>query len=316
MIPVLFYGTPDIARTCLAALLADSRYTVKAVVTQPDRPTGRKQIRTPSPVKLLAEERGIALLQPERIKKNPAEFAAAVAAIGSFDIAVVVAFGQILPESTLALPRCGSLNLHASLLPRWRGAAPIQRAIMAGDQETGVDLMQMDAGLDTGAVLASKRIAIENDDTAGLMHDKLAAAGASIIVENLEAVVAGRLKPVPQTTEGVTYADKITDADGVIEWNRPARLVSCQIRGLSPRPGAYTFLDGKRIKLFDCSVVDAPVSAGPGTLISASSEGLTIACSPGSLLARTVQVEGKSRVSVNEFLKGNALAAGLQFKGV
>lgn len=313
MIPILFYGTPEIARICLKALLEDSRYQVRGIVTQPDRPVGRKQILTPSPVKSLGLEHGIPVIQPERLKRNMAEFSAAVSALGPLEIAVVVAFGQILPEAALQIPRCGSLNLHASLLPRWRGAAPIQRAIMADDLETGVCLMQMDAGLDTGAVFNSRTIRISQSTTAGLLHDQLAATGAELITSNLASIVAGEIKSVPQSTEGVTYAEKITDRDALINWDRPAKLVSCQIRGLAPRPGAYTFLGTKRLKIFNCSADLLPVSSLPGCLHALSDDSLTIACNPGTLRIDELQLEGKTRVSVADFVKGNVLSTGFHF---
>lgn len=311
MISVLFYGTPEIAAISLRALLDTSDISVKGVITQPDRPTGRKQILTPSPVKDLALQAGIPVLQPERIKKSESAFIAEVKNLGEIDIAIVVAFGQILPEAVLNIPRCGSLNLHASLLPRWRGAAPIQRSIMAGDSETGVCLMKMDVGLDTGAVFASKKISITAKDTAGTLHDAIAHTGASLIVDNLAAIVAGKLNAVPQAREGVTYAEKISDADSIINWQRSAEEIACQIRGLAPTPGAYTRLDGKRLKIFECRANCTSVqNFTPGQVCFKNNQSFSIACGSGSLEALQVQIEGKKRTNCEEFLRGTAVAIG------
>ncbi len=315
MISVLFYGTPEIAAISLAALLKEKDIRVGCVVTQPDRPTGRKQVLTPSPVKALALENNIHVVQPERIKRSERDFIATINRIGKFDIAVVVAFGQILPEAVLTIPRCGSLNLHASLLPRWRGAAPIQRAVMAGDLETGVCLMQMDAGLDTGAVYASTKIDILPHDTSSSVHDAIAHAGARLICKKLSDIVSGSLRAVPQSNEGVTYAQKITDADSLIDWNNSAEAISCQIRGLSPRPGAFTYIDGKRLKLFSPSAEIKPENeTAPGVIASVAADSITIGCGSGALTIREAQIEGKKQMPIAEFLKGNPLTPGTAFK--
>ena len=311
MISVLFYGTPEIAAISLRALLEAPGIAVKGVVTQPDRPTGRKQILTPSPVKELASHSGIPVLQPERIKKNEAAFIREVSTLGDIDIAIVVAFGQILPKSALDLPRCGSLNLHASLLPRWRGAAPIQRAIMAGDSETGVCLMKMDIGLDTGAVFSYKKIPITATETAGTLHDAIARTGAALIVDTLPAIVSGKLSATPQADEGVTYAEKITDKDSIINWQRSAEQIACQIRGLAPSPGAYSRLEGKRLKIFECRANTAPVgNFVPGQVCLSSNRSFSVACGSGSLEAFEVQIEGKKRTNCEEFLRGTAMPIG------
>ena len=310
-ISLLFYGTPKIAEICLHALLVDQRYDVRAVVTQPDRPLGRKQIVTPSLVKALAVSRNIPVIQPENIRNDPQSFAAQIAQYGPFDSAVVVAFGQILPTEALEIPRAGSLNLHASLLPRWRGAAPIQRAIMACDSETGVCLMRMEAGLDTGAVFASATIPISDQDTAATIHDALALTGAELICAHLTEIVMGNLVAVPQSVQGVCYAKKITDSDCLIEWNTNAQTICAQIRGLSPTPGAFTYVQGKRLKIFSAKISSSsPLPSPPGTILE-SDTALKIACREGAILLTEVQLEGKKRVLISEFIKGNQLATGL-----
>ncbi len=310
MIRLIFYGTPEIAAVSLKSLLSEKDISIKAVITQPDRPVGRKQLLTPSPVKAIALEQGLPIIQPERIKRTEQEFISSLNALGEIDAAVVVAFGQILPQAVLDVPRKGSINLHASLLPRWRGAAPIQRAIMAGDEKTGVCLMQMDAGLDTGPVFAEKEIAIDPSDTAQSLHDKIAADGARLIVENIRAIVAGTLRAIPQPAEGVTYAEKISDADSLIDWNNSAHAISCQTRGLSPFPAAFSYLNDKRIKLFDCTPA-AAAGLPPGTISGVATDSFTVSCgASSSLIVRGVQIEGKKRVSAEEFLRGNPLPIG------
>jgi methionyl-tRNA formyltransferase len=308
---LLFYGTPKIAETCLNALLNDQRYNVRAVVTQPDRPLGRKQVVTASPVKVLAESHHIPVIQPENIKKATKEFITQVAEFGPFDFAVVVAFGQILPIEVLNIPRIVSINLHASLLPRWRGAAPIQRAIMANDKETGVCLMQMDAGLDTGAVYARTKIVISNDDNAATIHDALADSGAQLLCSDLIKIASGELTAIPQASEGVSYAKKISDSDCLIDWSASAQTICAQIRGLAPIPGAFTYLQGKRLKIFLAEPsYTTPTPSAPGTILESHTT-MRIACGEQTILIKEVQIEGKKRVSISEFLKGNQLPAGL-----
>ena len=303
MTSLIFYGTPEIAAISLARILEESDLKVVAVITQPDRRAGRKQIITPSPVKVLATERGIPVLQPERIKRSSTEFVRSLQAFGDIDIAVVVAFGQILPTEVLSAPRAGSINLHASLLPRWRGAAPIQRAIMAGDAETGVCLMNMEAGLDTGAVYAEEHITISESDDAKSLHDKIASVGARLIVDKIRSIACGEMTARPQSTIGVTYAEKITDADALIDWTRTSKQISCTIRGLSPHPGAHTFLSGKRLKLFSCTATEGSAFSA-GEIAAVNRDSISIRCGEGTLIVREVQIEGKKRVAVEEFLRG------------
>ncbi|MFM1847783.1 MAG: hypothetical protein RL417_1257 [Pseudomonadota bacterium] len=306
---IVFFGTPDFAAIGLRALLEIPALEVAAVVTQPDRPAGRGNKMHPSPVKVLAAERGISVLQPERIRKNEGEFLAALSALGPFEIGVVIAFGQILPEAVLHLPRHGCINVHGSILPRWRGAAPIQRAIMSGDRETGVCLMEMEAGLDTGPVFSEHRLPINPDDTFGSLHDKLAAAGAMLLKSDLLRIIGGALCSTPQATEGITYAQKVLGTDQIIDWSRSAVDIAQQIRGLDPVPGATTFLDGKRLKLFSPEVSLSPSPLTPGE-IGVFNGQLSIGCGNGILSPREVQPEGKRRMSVREWLNGVQFAPG------
>lgn len=309
-IRILFFGTPDFAAVGLETLLDMPGATVAAVITQPDRPAGRGSKLQASPVKILASKRGVPVIQPERMKKHEADFLAAAAPFGPFDIGVVIAFGQILPQAVLDLPRRGCLNVHGSLLPRWRGAAPIQRALIAGDAETGVGLMQMEAGLDTGPVFSETRITIARDETFKSLHDKLAAAGAALLRRDLADIAAGGRTAAPQSESGVTYAHKITAADQLIDWTRSAAAVDALIRGFDPVPGAYTFLDGRRLKLFQPRIVPAPPGAAPGAA-AAHDGSLIITCGRDAIAPAEVQPEGKKRMPTADWLRGAGLAPGL-----
>ena len=240
-----FMGTPDFAVPCLDALVA-AGHGIAAVYTQPPRQAGRGRKPRPSPVQMAAERHGFEVRTPLSLKDAGEQ--AAFAAL-NLDAAVVVAYGLMLPKPVLAAPRLGCLNIHASLLPRWRGAAPIQRAIMAGDPETGVTIMQMDEGLDTGPMLLRESIAIAADETAGTLHDRLAELGARLIVDALEGLAAGRLRATPQPADGAVYAAKLTRADEVIDWRRSADEIARQVRALSPAPGAWFAAKGERIKV-------------------------------------------------------------------
>ncbi|MBN8549833.1 MAG: methionyl-tRNA formyltransferase [Deltaproteobacteria bacterium] len=307
-IRVVFFGTPEFSADCLRELLNSPRYTVTAVVTQPDREAGRGKKLTPSPVKLVAVERNIPVLQPSSVKKNLSGFLTELSAFGPFDIGVVVAFGQILPQQLLDTPRCGCVNVHASLLPRWRGAAPIQRAIMEGDAETGVCLMHMEAGLDTGAVYSVRKIPIESDDTSASLFKKLAQLGATQLREDLSRITSGELKAVPQPESGVTYAKKIPNDEAHINWNLDAHHISRCIRGLNPAPGAFTQLRGLRLKIFSATPKSASVPpAQPGAVSRLTTETLEVVCGTGILSLEEVQLEGKRRMPIAEFLRGGSI---------
>ncbi|HVK33801.1 MAG TPA: methionyl-tRNA formyltransferase [Burkholderiaceae bacterium] len=266
---VAFAGTPEFAAVALRRLI-DARFTVPLVLTQPDRPAGRGLKLQPSAVKRVAQAHGLALAQPRSLRldgKYPEGAAAARAALDAVrpDVLVVAAYGLILPRWVLALPRLGCLNIHASLLPRWRGAAPIQRAIEAGDAETGITIMQMDEGLDTGDMLLVERLPIGGDDSSATLHDKLAALGGRLVVEALEAAASGGLQPRPQPAEGVTYARKIDKAEAAIDWHQSAAQIERRVRAFDPQPGCHAEVGGESIKIWR-SKVSAGFSADPGSL--------------------------------------------------
>ena len=290
---VIFMGTPDFSVPALRAVAA--RHQVVAVYSQPPRAAGRGQKPRPSPVHRAAEELGIPVRTPERLR-DPAE-QADFAALGA-DVAVVVAYGLILPQPVLDAPRLGCLNIHASLLPRWRGAAPIHRAVMAGDAETGVAIMQMQAGLDTGPVLAETRTAIGPADTTADLHDRLAGMGAALILDVLDRLP---LPAVPQAEAGVTYAQKIDKAEARIDWTRPAAEVDRRIRGLSPFPGAWCMVGDERVKLLRSRL--AAGSGTPGQVL----DGFTVACGAGAVEVLEAQRESKRPMPAAEILRGLTL---------
>ncbi|SEH97084.1 methionyl-tRNA formyltransferase [Paracoccus alkenifer] len=290
---VVFMGTPEFSVPALREIAA--RHQVVCVYSQPPRAAGRGQKPRPSAVHAAAEALGIPVRTPLRLKD--AEAQAEFAALGA-DVAVVVAYGLILPQSVLDAPRLGCLNIHASLLPRWRGAAPIHRAVMAGDAETGVAIMQMEAGLDTGPVLAEARTAIGPEETTADLHDRLAAMGAALIADVLDRLP---LPAVPQPAEGVTYAAKIDKAEARIDWTRPAAEVDRLIRGLSPFPGAWCMAGDERLKLLRSRVVAG--SGAPGEVLG----GFTVACGEGAVEITEVQREGRRAVPATEALRGMAL---------
>jgi methionyl-tRNA formyltransferase len=306
---IVFMGTPDFAVPTLSAL-AGGGHEVVAAYTRAPRRAGRGMAERPSPVQAAAERLGIPVLTPAGLR---GEAAAASFRAHDAEVAVVVAYGVILPKAILDAPRNGCLNLHASLLPRWRGAAPIPRAIMAGDDETGICVMRMEEGLDTGPIALVERVAIGPEMTAGELHDRLAALGADLMARALGALSRGSLVVTPQPNEGATYAAKITHADARIDWDLPARRVHDQVRGLSPSPGAYFEADfGKgpeRVKVLRSAIVDSQLmdNTKPATLIGAEP---IVACGEGALRLLTVQRAGRAPVSGEEFLRGARLAAG------
>ncbi len=303
---ILFMGTPDFAVPALDAVVAAGE-EVSAVVTQPDKPRGRGYTLTPPPVKVRAESLGLRVLQPERIRGE--EFAADLAKLDP-ELIIVVAYGKILPKNVLDYPRFGCVNAHASLLPKYRGAAPMQRAIMAGEHETGVTAMYMGEGLDTGDIILTKKIAIEDSDDFEAVHDKLAAAGAEALTDVIAGIKAGTLARTPQP-EGATYAAKIEDADMDIDWSCPAREIWCRIRALSPVPLAYTFMpDGKRLKLVAASYDDTETGACPGTVTSLSGGRIAVSTGRGTLYIKECQPEGKRRMTSADLINGRRVAVG------
>ena len=314
---VIFAGTPEFARVALARLLA-AGFTVPLVLTQPDRPAGRGMKLQASPVKQCALDHGIAVAQPRSLRldgKYPEDAAAARDALlaAQADVMVVAAYGLILPQWVLDLPPKGCLNIHASVLPRWRGAAPIHRAIEAGDAETGVTIMQMDAGLDTGDMLLVEKTPIAPTDTTAVLHDRLAELGGRMIVEALELAACGGLQPVPQPAEGVTYAHKIEKAESEIDWSLPAHVIGQRIRAFDPFPGASTALQGEAIKVW-CYEIDSCQRLSNercGQILSSGPEGVTVACGEGGALRlTTLQRAGGKRLPVADFLRGFPLPVG------
>ena len=303
---VAFAGTPPFAATALAAIL-DAGHDVALVLTQPDRPQGRGLKLAPSAVKALAVERGLPVLQPPTLKAAPLPAGTKV------DVLIVAAYGLILPQAMLDWPRHGAINIHASLLPRWRGAAPIQRALLAGDGETGISIMQMDAGLDTGPVIERVVVPIAPRDTAGALTGRLAAAGAEAIVRTLATLAnAGALAAQPQDASAASYAGKIERADAAIRWNDDAATIDRAIRAFNPAPGAFARLQGETIKIW--AAEPASGSPGPaGRIVGADGTGLLVACGRGALRVRELQRAGGRRLSAAAFLAGHPVAAGTTF---
>jgi methionyl-tRNA formyltransferase len=315
---LVFAGTPDFARTALESLHAGG-FAIPLVLTQPDRPAGRGMKLQPSAVKQFAQRHGIAVAQPRSLRldgRYPEDAQAARAALleARPDVMVVAAYGLILPQWVLELPRLVCLNIHASLLPRWRGAAPIHRAIEAGDRETGVTIMQMDAGLDTGAMLLAERLSIAADDTTATLHDKLAALGGRLVVEALELAACGGLRPVPQPAEGVSYAHKIEKAEAAVDWSQPADAIARRIRAFDPFPGATAQVGGETVKLWRAAaVMQGRGSAAPGTIVAIDAHGIGVACGEGRLEITELQRAGGKRLPAGDFLRGFPLEAGQRF---
>lgn len=319
---VIFAGTPEFASAALQGLL-QAGFSVPLVLTQPDRPAGRGMKLQASPVKQCALAHGIAVAQPRSLRldgKYPDDAAAAREALvaAQADVMVVAAYGLILPQWVLDLPPKGCLNIHASLLPRWRGAAPIHRAIEAGDAETGITIMQMDAGLDTGDMLLTERLPIAPTDTTATLHDRLAAQGARLIVQALQLAASGGLRATPQPAEGVTYAHKIEKAESSIDWSLDAPAIARRVRAFDPFPGASTGCAGEIIKVWACEIdsTTGNKDVRPGQVLSADGEGVTVACGQGALRLTTLQRPGGKRLSAADFLRGFDLQPGMQLGAV
>jgi methionyl-tRNA formyltransferase len=300
---IVFAGTPEFAATALEALLEDG-HDVRLVLTQPDRPAGRGLRPQASAVKQLAGRRGLKLLQPASLRD--AGVAQAVAAAAP-EVIVVAAYGLILPGPLLSLPPLGCLNIHASLLPRWRGAAPIQRALLAGDRSTGITIMQMDEGLDTGPILLQESLSIAARDTAGVLHDKLARLGGRLILRAL------RERPAPhaQDASRATYAPRIAKGEAEIDWHRPAAEIERQVRAFNPFPGAYTQLRADALKIWEASV-EQTMSGAPGTVCAADADGIVIGCGDGALRVKQLQRAGGKRLAAGPFLAGFTLEPGVR----
>lgn len=301
---IIFMGTPDFAAASLEALIA-SRHEIQAVVTQPDKPKGRKGELTPSPVKVIAKREGIKVYQPLKVRDE--EFVKTLRAYNP-DVMVVVAFGQIIPLSILQMPKFGCVNIHGSLLPKYRGAAPIQWAVLDGEKETGITTILMDEGIDTGDILLKKTIKIDADETSGSLFDKLMALGAKTILETLDELEKGSLTPTKQEESPTAYAKMLTKAMGLIDFTRPAKELDCFVRGMDPWPSAYTLLSGKTLKLWKVRPVEG--SGKAGSVIGIGKESFTVACGKGAIEVLEVQLEGKKRMSAGDFLKGSTLNIG------
>jgi len=331
---IIFLGTTELSCASLQALAGDAKFQIAAVVTQPDRPKGREHKPQPSPVKSLALRLGLPVLQPERARDE--KFIAELRALRP-DLIIVVAYGQILPPAILNLPRHGCLNVHTSLLPKYRGAAPIQWAIANGDTETGVTIMKLDAGLDTGPVVSQRRTAIQPEDDSAVLHDRLAQLGAELLVQTIPDYVAGKIQPRPQPAAGASHAAKIKKEDGRIDWNQPARTIWNRLRAFTPWPGAFTSLPkamegtassvpsfaksqgsdkalpSKMIKIWKAEMVEK--SGGAGEVLSADKTGIVVGCGKGALRISELQREGGRRLTAAEFLAGHALKVGEKFEG-
>ncbi len=301
---IAFAGTPDFAAVALRALI-DAGHEVVLVLTQPDRRSGRGMKLTPSPVKQVALARGIAVDQPEKLRTPEQQAALREAAP---EVLVVAAYGLILPQAVLDIPRYGCLNIHASLLPRWRGAAPIHRAIEAGDEHSGITIMQMDAGLDTGAMLLRRSVDIPADATTGSLHDTLAALGGEMIVEALAKLPAGELVATPQPADGVTYAHKIDKCEAQLDWRHGASALARAVRAFDPFPGAVARIGDDTIKLWQAAVVAG--EGAPGEVLAADADGLVIACGAGALRVTVAQKPGSRRQPIGELLAGLPIAVG------
>ena len=310
---LVFMGTAPLACASLEALTKEQAFAVAAVVTQPDRPKGRDLKLQPSAVKALALQKNLPVLQPEKARSEP--FLEELRALRP-DLIVVAAYGQILPDAVLDLPRFRCINVHTSLLPKYRGAAPIQWAILNGDPHTGVTIMQVETGLDTGPMLSRVVTPIRPEDNAQTLHDRLAVLGAELLVRTIPDYVSGQITPQPQPAAGASYARKITKEDGLLDWSQPARVLWNRLRGLTPWPGTFTFLPADPrpclLKIWEAAPLETS-GGSPGEILQADKSGLTVACGEGALHILTVQREGGRRLSVREFLAGHELRPGQRF---
>ena len=300
---VIFAGTPDFAATHLQAILKDDRYQLVAIYTQPDRPAGRGKKITQSPVKKLALANDIQLEQPASLTDIKTQ--ETIARLEA-DVLIVVAYGLILPQAVLDIPRLGCINVHGSILPKWRGAAPIQRAIEAGDRETGVTVMQMDVGLDTGPMLMTSQCTIDDKETSASLYSKLAVLGAQALINTLEKMRSGTAVGIAQDSTQSSYADKIAKQESLIDWSASVTEIERRVRAFNPFPAAYSLVNGQRIKIWLASADSRDYHGVPGEILSADNDGLLVKCGNGALLISTIQLAGKSKMCVSEALKSRA----------
>ena len=307
---IVFMGTPELAAVSLRALISSKGFEIAGVVTQPDQPKGRGLKLQASPVKEAAQSENLPVLQPERAREE--NFIKRLAALQP-ELIAVAAYGQILPKAILELPRFGCLNVHTSLLPKYRGAAPIQHAILNGDAETGVTIMKMDVGLDTGDMLTQEQTQITASDNSQTLHDRLAELGASLLVRTIPDFVSGKIQPRPQPPEGVSYAAKIKKQDGQIDWVQPARVIWNRVRAMVPWPGAFTHLPGPQpqlLKIWEAEMIER--SGEAGNVLQADKSGIVVGCGSGALKILALQREGGRRMNAADFLAGNPLRPGQQ----
>lgn len=308
---LIFMGTPDFAASALDELLK-SRHQVTLVVTQPDKPRGRKKELQPSEVKELALQHGLPVFQPEKMKapetlEKLKKYEA--------DAIIVAAYGRIIPKTILELPKYGCLNIHASLLPKYRGAAPIQWAVLDGEEKSGVTIMQMNEGLDTGDILTQKEVLLAKDETSDSLFDKLSGLGAQLLLETLDAVEKGEVQAVPQPAESPTpYARMITKADGCIDWTKSAKELERLVRGMNSWPCAYTFAEGKNVKIWTAQVLAENTKEAPGTVTKADKDGLLVQTGDGQLSILELQLQGKKRMAFDAFLRGCRWECGMKFE--
>lgn len=307
---IVFMGTPDFAVGTLHAL-AESEHEILAVVTQPDKPKGRGKALQPTPVKEEAMRYGIPVYQPKKVREE--EFQVVLRELNP-DLIVVVAFGQLIPKSILELPRYGCVNVHASLLPKYRGAAPIQWAVINGEKESGVTIMKMDEGLDTGDMIAKTVVPLAADETGGSLFDKLSQVGAQLLLDTIPALEEGTVVCEKQPEESPTpYAAMLNKKMGLIDWSQDASVIECLVRGLNPWPSAYTYLKGKTLKIWQAKVVEKQHEEEPGTIIEVDKKHLVVACKTNALLIERLQLEGKKQMETEAFLRGYAIETGAQF---
>ena len=307
---IVFMGTPDFAVGTLHAL-AESEHEILAVVTQPDKPKGRGKALQPTPVKEEAMRYGIPVYQPKKVREE--EFQVVLRELNP-DLIVVVAFGQLIPKSILELPRYGCVNVHASLLPKYRGAAPIQWAVIDGEKESGVTIMKMDEGLDTGDMIAKTVVPLAADETGGSLFDKLSQVGAQLLLDTIPALEEGTVVCKKQPEESPTpYAAMLNKKMGLIDWSQDASVIECLVRGLNPWPSAYTYLKGKTLKIWQAKVVEKQHEEEPGTIIEVDKKHLVVACKTNALLIERLQLEGKKQMETEAFLRGYAIETGAQF---
>ena len=307
---IVFMGTPDFAVGTLHAL-AESEHEILAVVTQPDKPKGRGKALQPTPVKEEAMRYGIPVYQPKKVREE--EFQVVLRELNP-DLIVVVAFGQLIPKSILELPRYGCVNVHASLLPKYRGAAPIQWAVIDGEKESGVTIMKMDEGLDTGDMIAKNVVPLAADETGGSLFDKLSQVGAQLLLDTIPALEEGTVVCEKQPEESPTpYAAMLNKKMGLIDWSQDASVIECLVRGLNPWPSAYTYLKGKTLKIWQAKVVEKQHEEEPGTIIEVDKKHLVVACKTNALLIERLQLEGKKQMETEAFLRGYAIETGAQF---